>query len=73
MRRRPQDQAKEVVYAEHLEEISVQVARGAQVVVVCDGWLASAGPATQVPENMTLLPLPPYSPELNPMEKIWDS
>ena len=21
---------------------------------------------------MTLLPLPPYSPELNPMENVWD-
>jgi len=26
----------------------------------------------QVPPNITLLPLPPYSPELNPMEKVWD-
>jgi hypothetical protein len=25
-----------------------------------------------VPDNITLLPLPPYSPELNPMENIWD-
>jgi len=26
----------------------------------------------RVPKNMTLLPLPPYSPELNPVEHIWD-
>ena len=25
-----------------------------------------------IPENMRLLPLPPYSPQLNPMEHIWD-
>ena len=25
-----------------------------------------------VPENISLLPLPPYSPELNPVEHIWD-
>jgi transposase len=25
-----------------------------------------------VPDNITLLPLPPYSPELNPMENVWD-
>lgn len=25
-----------------------------------------------VPENIKLLPLPPYSPELNPTEHIWD-
>ena len=24
-----------------------------------------------VPENLTLLPLPPYSPELNPVENLW--
>jgi transposase len=25
-----------------------------------------------VPKNMRLLPLPPYSPELNPVENIWE-
>jgi len=25
-----------------------------------------------VPANISLLPLPPYSPELNPVEHIWD-
>ena len=24
-----------------------------------------------VPDNITLVPLPPYSPELNPVERIW--
>ena len=24
-----------------------------------------------MPPNITLLPLPPYSPELNPVENIW--
>ena len=24
-----------------------------------------------VPHNLTLAPLPPYSPELNPVERIW--
>lgn len=24
-----------------------------------------------VPENITLVPLPPYSPELNPVERVW--
>jgi hypothetical protein len=26
----------------------------------------------RVPKSITLLPLPPYSPELNPVEHIWD-
>ncbi|CCG42717.1 transposase [Magnetospirillum molischianum] len=33
------------------------------------GWHASATLA--VPGNITLVPLPPYSPESNPVERIW--
>lgn len=59
--------------SEHLKEISVQVAPGAHAVVLCDGagW-HQQGERLQVPGKMTLLPLPAYSPELNPMENIWD-
>jgi hypothetical protein len=32
-------------------------------------WHASKHLA--VPANLTLLPLPPYSPELNPVERVW--
>jgi transposase len=28
--------------------------------------------AAGLPENVRLLPLPPYSPELNPLEGLWD-
>jgi transposase len=34
--------------------------------------MASAWKALRPPANITLLPLPLYSPELNPMENIWD-
>jgi hypothetical protein len=27
--------------------------------------------ALVVPDNITLVPLPPYSPELNPVERVW--
>jgi transposase len=27
--------------------------------------------ALKVPQNITLLPLPAYSPELNPAERLW--
>jgi transposase len=33
------------------------------------GW--HGGNALVVPANLTLLPLPPYSPELNPIENLW--
>ncbi len=57
---------------EHLAEISTQVAPGAHAVLVCDsaGW-HQRGVRLGVPDNITLLPLPPYSPELNPMENVW--
>ena len=58
---------------EHLKEIATQVSPGAHAVLVCDGagW-HQRGERLQVPDNITLLPLPPYSPELNPMENVWD-
>jgi hypothetical protein len=57
----------------HLVEISAQVASGAHAILVCDGagWHRK-GERLVVPDNITLLPLPPYSPELNPMENVWD-
>jgi transposase len=35
------------------------------------GW-HQRGKELIVPENVRLLSLPPYSPELNPMENVWD-
>lgn len=57
-------------FALHLEEISRQVAPGAHALLVLDGagWHRADIP---VPDNLTLLPLPPYAPELNPMENVW--
>ncbi len=55
----------------HLTEISAMVAHGAHAVVLLDraGWHLSG--ALEVPDNITLLPLPPRSPELNPVENVW--
>jgi hypothetical protein len=58
--------------AEHLQEISMQVSCDAHAILLCDsaGW-HQKGKRLSIPENITLLPLPAYSPELNPMENIW--
>ena len=58
---------------EHLAEISTQVAPCAQALLVCNGagW-HQRGARLIVPDNITLLSLPPYSPELNPMENVRD-
>ena len=55
----------------HLAEISAQVATNAHAVVILDqaGWHGAR--ALSVPHNISLLPLPPYSPELNPVENLW--
>lgn len=55
----------------HLREISKAVARDAHAVVLLDqaGWHMSGKLA--VPHNITLMPIPPRCPELNPMENIW--
>jgi hypothetical protein len=57
----------------HLQEISTQVAEGAFAVLTLDGagW-HQTGDRLVVPENIGLLHLPPYSPELNPVETVWE-
>ena len=56
----------------HLAEISRCVAAGAHAVITLDGagW-HKPGDKLKIPANISLLPLPPYSPELNPVENIW--
>ena len=61
----------------HLTEISQAVKEreapgyAPHAVVILDqaGWHGAK--ALKVPDNITLLPLPPRSPELNPVENIW--
>ena len=55
----------------HLREIARAVAPGAHAVLLLDqaGWHLSA--RLLVPDNITILPLPSKSPELNPTENIW--
>ena len=42
-----------------------------EILLVCDGagWHKSKG--LKVPERITLLHIPPYTPEMNPIEQIW--
>jgi hypothetical protein len=54
----------------HLDEIATQVAPGAHAILILDqaGWHGSR--ELRVPANISLLPLPPRSPELNSQENI---
>lgn len=42
------------------------------VLMVCDGarWHSSSG--LQVPKNIIITHIPPYTPEMNPIEQIWE-
>jgi transposase len=55
----------------HLQEISRWVSRDAFAVLTLDGagWHQTSDRLV-VPENIGLLRLPAYSPELNPVEKV---
>ena len=55
----------------HLVEIGQAVAPGAHAILILDkaGWHTTA--KLTVPANITLVPLPPRCPELNPVENIW--
>ena len=55
----------------YLAEIAAMVSPGRHAVLLLDqaGWHLSA--ALSVPPNITLLPLPARSPELNPVENLW--
>jgi len=55
----------------HLRFISEEAGQDVHVILVLDqaGWHIAK--ALEVPTNITLLHLPAYSPELNPVERLW--
>ena len=55
-----------------LDEIASRYPQEKLVMVLDNaGW--HLGKELRIPKNMRLLPLPPYSPELNPMENVWEA
>ena len=58
-------------HAKHIDEISRRVAPGAQAVLLMDraGWHTTS--MLDMPANITPIFLPSKSPELNPVENIW--
>jgi DDE superfamily endonuclease len=56
----------------HLDLIATAVAPGKHGVLVVDGAAWHVTGKLVMPPNISILPLPPYSPELNPVEQIWE-
>ena len=54
-----------------LDEISVRYPDN-RMIMVLDGAGWHRNESLIVPDNIQLLKLPPYSPELNPVEHLWD-
>jgi transposase len=54
-----------------LEQFSASLAPSEQAVMIWDGAGFHRSKQLRVPDNITLLPLPAYSPELNPIENLW--
>lgn len=52
--------------------LSKEIGSGRHIALIIDnaGWHTAAD--LIVPRNITLIPLPPYAPELNAMEQVWE-
>ena len=55
----------------HLNQISEHVEDGYHAIIMMDRASWHTTEALVIPKNVSILPLPPYSPELNPMEQVW--
>ncbi len=54
-----------------LEQVSRDLPAGVHAVLIWDGAGFHSGKDLVVPDNVSLIRLPPYSPELNPVENLW--
>lgn len=57
--------------SEFLAKLAASLDPDVHVVLVWDGAGFHRAKALEVPGSITLLFLPPYAPELNPMERVW--
>ena len=55
----------------HLYEISKQVDEDYHAIILMDRASWHTTEKLILPPNLSIVPLPPYSPELNPMEQLW--
>ena len=55
----------------HLDEIATKVTPVAHAILILDQAGCHGAKALKAPYNISLFPLPPRAPDLNPQENIW--
>lgn len=53
-----------------LEKLSKEYPRD-MIILVCDGASWHKSGSLEIPENIKIIFIPPYTPEMNPIEQIW--
>ena len=53
------------------EQFEKEVNPDVHVFMIWDQAAFHMSKKVKVPRNVTVIPLPPYSPQLNPVEKLW--
>ena len=56
----------------HLELVSEEITDQAHGILVMDRATWHTTKQLKIPKNITIIFLPPYCPELNPIEQVWD-
>ena len=56
---------------EHLKQVSSVTEQGRHAVIIMDGASWHTDDIAESFDNVSIIKLPPYSPELNPIEQVW--
>ncbi|HAS6410520.1 TPA: IS630 family transposase [Vibrio vulnificus] len=59
------------IMVEHLKQLSAVTKKGRHAVVIMDGAGWHTNDIAEPFDNVSIIKLPPYSPELNPIEQVW--
>ena len=59
------------IMTHHLQQIATRTQPGRHAVVIMDGAGWHTDDIAQEIDNLSIIKLPPYSPELNPIEQVW--
>jgi len=54
-----------------LKQFTEEISRDVHVLLLWDQACFHTSKKLKIPENMTIVHMPPYSPELNPVEYLW--